>query len=109
LFVQLDGDFWLWITPVSRSVGLGRLIATAADCICGARLGRRHRGDDHRRAAELLRGAVPDGAALAAQLIRLLEMKDAAHSGVVLVTPKARAALRSAGSLVARAGDEVER
>jgi NAD(P)-dependent dehydrogenase (short-subunit alcohol dehydrogenase family) len=39
-----------------------------------------------------------------------LEINDAAHYGVVLVTPtKARNALKWAGVLVARACDEVER
>jgi hypothetical protein len=96
---------------LSVAAGLAVLAGiAAADCICCVRLGRRHRSEDHRRAAELLRGAVPDGAALATQLIRLLEIKDAAHYGVVLVTPrKARNALRWAGALVTRARDEVER
>jgi hypothetical protein len=35
------------------------------------RLGCRHRGDDHRSAAELLRTATPDGAELAKALLRL--------------------------------------
>lgn len=36
----------------------------AADAVCAARLGRIHRGDDHRGAADLLRQAVPDGKTL---------------------------------------------
>ena len=47
---------------LSVAAGLAVLAGIAAsDAICCARLGRRHRGDDHRGAAELLSGAVPDG------------------------------------------------
>ncbi len=82
----------------------------ASDSICCARLGRCHRGKDHRGAAELLSGAVPDGKALGVRLLRLLDIKDAAHYGVILVTPrKARDAVKWARSLVERAAQEVER
>jgi hypothetical protein len=63
-----------------------------------------------RLAAELLRTAVPDGAKLSASFARLLDVKDEAHYGVIVVSPrKARDTVRWAGSLVARAADEVER
>jgi hypothetical protein len=82
----------------------------AADSICCARLGRRHRGDDHRGAAELLRQATPDGPELATKLLRLLDVKDAAHYGVgVVASPKARSALAWARRLVERARQEAER
>ncbi len=56
---------------------------------------RRHRGDDHRGAAHLLETATPDGKALATTLLRLLDVKDAAHYGVnVVATRKARDALK---------------
>lgn len=96
---------------LSVAAGLAVLAGiAAADCICCARLGRRHRGGDHRGAAELLSGAVPDGPALAARLVRLLEIKDQAHYGVVVVAPsKARNAVKWAAALLGRARQEVER
>ena len=82
----------------------------ASDAICCARLRSRHRGDDHRSAADLLKTAVPDGAKLSASFARLLDVKDEAHYGVIVVSPrKARNAVGWAASLVARAADEVER
>ncbi len=82
----------------------------ASDAICCARLRSLSRGDDHRRAADLLKTAVPDGAKLSASFARLLDVKDEAHYGVIVVSPrKARNAVGWAASLVARAGDEVER
>ena len=74
---------------------LGRENPAASDSICCARLHRRHRGDDHRGAAHLLETATPDGKALATTLLRLLDVKDAAHYGVnVVATRKARDALK---------------
>jgi hypothetical protein len=96
---------------LSVAAGLAVLAGiAAADCICCMRLGRRHRGDDHRRAAELLREAVPDGPALASRLIRLLDIKDQAHYGVAIVASNtARNAVKWAGALIERARQEVER
>jgi len=93
------------------SAGLAVLAGIAAsDTICCARLRVRHRGDDHRGAADLLRRATPDGAELAAALLRLLDLKDAAHYGVMIVAAsKARDAHRWATRLVERAGEEAER
>jgi hypothetical protein len=93
------------------AAGLAVLAGIAAsDSICCTRLGRRHRGDDHRGAAGLLRQATPDGAELAATLLRLLDLKDAAHYGVIVVAArKARDAVRWAGRLVERARQEAER
>jgi len=93
------------------AAGLAVLAGIAAsDAICCARLRSRHRGDDHRKAADLLETAVPDGAKLSASFARLLDVKDEAHYGVIVVSPrKARNAVGWAASLVARAGDEVER
>jgi len=77
----------------------------AADSICCARLRKRHRGDDHRGAADLLRTATPDGTSLATCLLRLLDLKDEAHYGVIVVAPRrARDAVRWAEKLVDRAG-----
>jgi hypothetical protein len=93
------------------SAGLAVLAGIAAsDSICCARLHSRHRGDDHRGAAELLRRATPDGAELAVTLLRLLDLKDEAHYGVMVVAArKARDAHRWAARLVERAEQETER
>jgi hypothetical protein len=93
------------------AAGLAVLAGIAAsDAICCIRLGCRHRGDDHRGAADLLRTATPDGGELAKTLLRLLDLKDAAHYGVLVVASrKARDALRWSGRLVDRARQESER
>jgi hypothetical protein len=93
------------------SAGLAVLAGIAApDSICCARLRYRHRGDDHRGAAELIRRATPDGPELAVTLLRLLDLKDEAHYGVMVVAPrKARDAHRCAARLVERAVQETER
>lgn len=77
---------------VNVAAGLAVLAGIAAsDAICGIRLGRLHRSEDHRRAADLLRTATPDGAKLATILGRLLSLKDAAHYGAPgPVSPKGR-------------------
>ena len=82
----------------------------AADAICSRRLGRIHRGSDHRGAADLLTQATPDGDKIAALFRRLIDLKDEAHYGVGAVSlTKARNAVRWAGQLVRRARQEVER
>jgi hypothetical protein len=82
----------------------------ASDAICCARLGRRHRGENHRGAAGLLEQATPDGKKLATCLLRLLDVKDAAHYGVVVISPRgARDAVKWASRLIERAGEEIER
>lgn len=96
---------------LSVATGLAVLAGiAAADAICGLRLGKRHRGDDHRRAIDLLVGATPDGRALGNLLARLLDVKDEAHYGVSVVSAtKARSAVRAAARLVARSAEELER
>ena len=82
----------------------------AADAICCVRLGKRHRGEDHRGATALLRGATPDGAKLATTLTRLLDVKDTAHYGVRLIDRRTAAnAMRWASLIVSRAREELER
>jgi hypothetical protein len=90
------------------AAGLAVLAGIAAsDAICCARLRLRHRGDNHRDAAYLLRQATPDGGELAKLLLRLLDLKDEAHYGVMVVASrKARDALRWATQLVERAEEE---
>lgn len=73
-------------------------------------IGRCHRGDDHRAAAELIEQATPDGKQLAAVLRRLLDVKGRAHYGVTVVpTRSARDAAKWAGRLVERAAEELAR
>ncbi len=93
------------------AAGLAVLSGIAAsDAICGARLGRIHRGQDHRSAQDLLRAATPDGDKLATQLGRLLSLKDAAHYGVQVISSRnATDATKWASRLVERARDETER
>ncbi len=93
------------------AAGLAVLAGIAAsDAICATGLGQIHRGDDHRAAADLLAGAVPDGKKLAATFKRLIDVKDEAHYGLTFVpTAKARNAVRWATTLVDRAQAEVER
>jgi hypothetical protein len=93
------------------AVGLAILAGIAAsDAICGIRLGRLYRGDDHHGAEDLLLTATPDGQKLAATLRRLLGLKDAAHYGVLVVAPRrAYDARRWAALLVERAAEEAER
>jgi hypothetical protein len=81
---------------LNDSAGLAVLAGIAAsDSIRCARLRSRHRGDDHRGAADLLRRATPDGPELAVTLLRLLDLKDQAHYGVMIVAArKARDAHR---------------
>lgn len=81
----------------------------ASDSICCVRLRLRHRGESHRDSTDLLRGATPDGAELAATLARLLSIKDEAHYGIdVVASSKAEHALRWARKLVDRARQEIE-
>lgn len=103
---EAERDEYLNVTA-----GLAVLAGIAAcDSICCARLRSRHRGDDHRGAADLLRTATPDGASLATTLLRLLDLKDEAHYSVMVVAArKARDAVRWATTLVNRAEQETTR
>ena len=73
----------------------------AADAACCAVLGRRSRPQDHHDAELLVRQLEPGGAAAAATLRRLLDLKDTAHYGLIPVSrQRLTAALRQARSLV---------
>lgn len=93
------------------AAGLAVLTGVAAsDAICARRLGGIHRGDSHRAASELLKQSTPDGAKLASTFLRLLDVKDEAHYGVIVVSAsRARNTVRWARQLVDRAREEVER
>lgn len=94
----------------SVAAGLAVLAGIAAsDAICSIRLKLRHRGDDHRGAADLLSRATPDGKQLGSTLSRLLDVKDAAHYGVhVMSAKRAGDAVKWAAKLVSRASEEME-
>lgn len=72
----------------------------AADAICCFRLGQRSRGQDHREALSML-ATVPDGGRqMAADLRRLLDIKDAAHySATLMAQTSARSAVLRARRL----------
>lgn len=93
------------------SAGLAVLSGIAAsDAICGRMLAKRHRGANHRGAADLIERATPDGRKLASDLSRLLDLKDQAHYGVLVVSAvQARNAVKWARRLVERAQEEIER
>ncbi len=75
---------------------------SAADAICGARMGRRSADQDHARSIALLGEAGTDGTAAARQLARLLPLKTRAEYEPDDV-PKATAtkAVRAATQIVA--------
>lgn len=93
------------------AAGLAVLAGIAAsDAICARRLGHIHRGEDHRAAAALLRDATPDGKKMSGTFLRLVDVKDEAHYGLVVVSARrARDSLRWARILVDRAQEELER
>lgn len=93
------------------AAGLAVLSGVAAsDALCCAGLRQRHRGDDHRAAADLLEQSTPDGKAMANAFRRLIDLKDAAHYGIVVVSrADASKAIRWAQQLVDRARVEFER
>jgi hypothetical protein len=69
------------------SAGFALLAGIAAsDSICARRLGQLHGGEDHRAAAALVGQATPDGKKLAATLVRLIDLKDEAHYGVLTIS-----------------------
>ena len=97
--VAVEGDD----DPASASVAAGLAVLAgiaAADAACCAALGRRARGQDHRQAVALLTEVQPGGSEAARHLERLLNVKDAAHYGVInLTSAELRRALRSAERL----------
>jgi hypothetical protein len=82
----------------------------ASDAACCIRLGRRSRSQDHHDAERLLAEIVPGGRDAAKELRRLLDLKDAAHYGVMHVSAsELRSALRRARSLLRFASDATGR
>src|ERR1044072_6360791 len=85
---------------VAASVAVLAGIA-AADAACCQALGRRSRSADHHDAEVLLADVTPGGKRAAAQLRKLITLKDAAHYGLISVTaPQLKQSLRQAGQLV---------
>lgn len=73
----------------------------ASDAACCRELGMRSRGQDHREAATLVKRVEPGGQEAARSLLRLLDLKDEAHYGLMDVSgADLRAALRQARGLV---------
>lgn len=73
----------------------------ATDAICGIRLGRFARGQDHQQAATLLETVDLPDRALPAKLRRLLDAKDRAHYSPQLMSGSdARALVRLARQIV---------
>lgn len=95
--------------PVDSAPGVAAALAVlagiaAADAVCGAVLGQRSRGQDHRQAADLLHGVNPDGAPMAKALRELLDLKDASHYAPIMLTRRqGQTALRRAETLIAHA------
>lgn len=94
---------------VAASVAVLAGIA-AADAACCHVLGQRSRSDDHHDAERLLEEITPGGKGAAGHLRRLIELKDAAHYGLISVTPaQLKQSLRQAAQLVAFADQVLRR
>ena len=82
----------------------------ASDAACCKALGRRSRGESHRDAAALLDQIVPAGKKAGRWLNGLIDLKDAAHYGLIYVTrPQLRSAIRKAAQLLEFADDVLKR
>jgi hypothetical protein len=87
------------MASVSASLAVLAGIA-ASDAACGASLGMRSRGQDHRQAADLLAHVAGSHDAVRS-LRRLLDLKDSAHYGVIHVGPTdLKTALRAARTIL---------
>lgn len=93
-----DGD--RTVAHVSASLAVLAGIA-ASDAICGAVLGQRPQGQDHKQAAVVLATVRPRGKDSAAALRRLLDDKSNAQYGTSYLTPaRIDGMLRAARKLV---------
>lgn len=99
--------------PASGSVAASLAVLAgiaAADAACCSALGRRARGQDHHEAERIVAEIANGGDAAANQLKRLLDLKDAAHYGLVFVSGNnLKACLRQASDLVSFARRIVRR
>ena len=103
----LDVADLVLVEPAARAethvaAALAVLAAIAAtDAICGLRLGRYSRGQDHDQAIDLLQTVDLDDATLPAKLRRILSSKDSVHYSPRLVSiAEAQALVRHARALV---------
>jgi hypothetical protein len=81
----------------------------ASDAICCIRLKRRHSGQGHSAAVELLKQATPDGQELSVLFSRLLSVKNATHYGITFGTSRtATDSTKWAKRLIERAREEIE-
>jgi hypothetical protein len=93
----------LALTSVAASVAVLAGIA-ASDAACCASLGLRARGQDHAEAIDLVRSVSPGGEQMARDLGRLLNLKDNAQYGILMVPrDKAESAVAWARRLVENA------
>jgi len=103
LALEQPDDGMLALTGVAASLAVLAGIA-AADAACCAALGRRVRGQDHQDAVTLVRSIAQGGEGMARDLARLLELKDDAQYGVLIVAPdRASSAVTWARRLVTAA------
>lgn len=82
------------IAAISLAIHAG---ISAADAVCGARLGRRAAGDDHDPVLALLTQAGPDGIEVLRELRRLLPLKtQTEYEPDAIAVPVARRAVQRA-------------
>jgi hypothetical protein len=95
----------------ARNVAAGNAVLAgiaAADAICCLRLGKRHRGQDHHAATDLLHTVRPDGRTLATALATVLAAKDPSHYGETFVSnTRLKTTMRAATRLVDAAEDVI--
>ena len=104
-----DDDSDESLSQVSAALSVLAGIA-ASDAACCAVLKRRARGQDHREAQTLVSQTAPNGPAIAKDLGRLLNEKDNAHYGLMLVSRStAQKMLTQAKRIVALSDEVVKR
>jgi len=90
--------------PASASVAASLAVLAgiaASDAACWGALGKRSRSQNHRDAADLLKQIEPGGPAAAKAFIRLIDLKDTAHYGLITVSPeRLRIAIRDTDTLI---------
>jgi hypothetical protein len=90
--------------PESRTAAAANAVLAgiaASDAVCCKALGRRSRGESHYEAADLLKEIEPGGAEIAKKFIDLINLKDTAHHGLVMISAtQLKVLLRRAKSLI---------
>jgi hypothetical protein len=99
-FIEV-ADLVLGESPQEGHVAAVLAGIAASDAICGARLGRYGRGQDHGQAVQLLRTVDLPGKDPAGKQARLLAAKDSVHySPAVVSSAEAKRLVRLARSMV---------